>query len=297
MAAPDPEVVVVGAGFAGLTAALVLGRSQRRVLVLGSGPTRNAEAEHAHNVLTREATPPGELLRLGRAEVAALPSVTLADAEVTAVESADDVRWGVRTADGERVEAPAVLLATGARDTLPDVAGLAALWGRRAHSCPFCDADPYAGRRLLALADEAKAAHSRALLAGWTDQVTVVDPAAVTSIAERDGEVVAALADGTRVAADGVFVGVTPVPRLGPVAALPLARRGPFLAVDGQQRTGLPGLWAAGDCSWRDGDASPGGQVVAAMAAGSRAAIAIVFDRLGVAVPDAPPVTATVPSP
>lgn len=291
MATREAEVVVIGAGFAGLAAAQVLGRAQRQVLVLGSGPTRNAEAEHAHNVLTREGTPPGELLRLGRAEVAALPTVTLTDAEVTAVEAAGEGRLLVRTAAGERVEATAVLLATGARDTLPAVDGLAALWGRRAHSCPFCDAEPYAGRRLLVLADEAKAAHSRALLAGWTDQVTVVDPAAVTSVAEADGEIVAALADGGRVAADGVFVGVTPVPRLDAVAGLPLARRGPFLAVDGQQRTNLPGLWAAGDCSWRDGDASPGGQVVAAMAAGSRAAIAIIFDRLGVTVPDAPPVS------
>lgn len=293
------EVVVVGAGFAGLAAAQVLGRAQCDVLVLGSGPTRNAESAHAHNVLTRDGTAPEELLRLGRAEVAALPAVTLEESHVVAVEPGDAERLRVRTATGAEIGAEVVLLATGARDTLPEVPGLAALWGRRAHSCPFCDAEAYAGRRLLVLAGEAKGHHLSALLAGWTDRVRVVDPAAVAQLDERDEEVAARLADGEVVAADGVFVGVTPVPRVDCVAGMPLARRGPYLAVDGAGRTTHPRLRAAGDCAWRTGDAMPGGQVVAAMAAGSRTAFRIVFDRLGVAPPDPPPIETprTVPDP
>lgn len=284
------EVVVVGAGFAGLAAAQVLGRAQREVLVLGSGPTRNAEAEHAHNVLTRDGTPPGELLRLGREEVESLPTVTVEAAKVQSVQPADSRRLLVQTSEPGVVTAEAVLIATGARDTLPDISGLSELWGRRAHSCPFCDAAAYAGKRILVIADEAKAAHSKVMLRGWTSRVSVVDPSTVVALEQQDDDVVARLVDGLEVAADGVFVGATPRPRIECVAGIPLARRGPFLATDGAGRTSVAGLWAAGDCAWRDGDVSPGGQVVAAMAAGSRAAISIVFDRLGLDVPPPPPV-------
>ena len=291
------EVVVVGAGFAGLAAAQVLGRAQREVVLLGSGPTRNAEAEHAHNVLTRDGTPPDELLRLGTDEVRGLPSVTVRDAHVESVEQGSDDTLRVRLAGGGDIFAEVVLLATGARDVLPDVPGLSALWGKRAHSCPFCDGAAYAGRRLLILADEAKGAHSLALLAGWTDQLTLIEPASVASMTLVDDEVLAQLTDGTTVAVDGVFVGVTPVPRVDSVSLLPLARRGPYLSVDGEGRTSHPLLWAAGDCAWKVGEANPGGQVIAAMAAGARAAAWIVFDRLGIQPPPPPPIEDPADSP
>ena len=284
------EVVVVGAGFAGLAAAQVLGRAQRDVLLLGSGPTRNAEAEHAHNVLTRDGTPPSELLRLGMNEVRALPTVTVEDAHVDTVRHGDGSNFVASLAGGSEVEAEVVLLATGARDILPDVPGLTDLWGKRAHSCPFCDAAAYAGRRVLVLADEERGAHSRALLQGWTDQLTLVDPSAVAHIGLINDEVVAQRHDGSELAADGVFVGVTPVPRVQCVAGLSLDRRGPYLSVDGEGRTSQPGLWAAGDCAWKNGEANVGGQVVASMAAGARAATWIVFDRLGISPPSPPPI-------
>lgn len=286
------EVVVVGAGFAGLAAAQVLGRAQRDVLLVGTGPTRNAEAEHAHNVLTRDGTPPSELLRLGMEEVRGLPTVEIREEHVNTVLHGEgqDERLRVRLAGGEEVVAEVVLVATGARDALPEVPGLQGLWGKRAHSCPFCDAEAYAGQRLLVLADEGQAAMKLRLLAGWTDALTLVDPTDVEHIGLIDGDIVARLQDGSQVIADGVFVGVTPRPRVSCVDELPLARRGPYLAVDGEGRTSRARLWAAGDCAWKDGEANPGGQVVASMAAGARAATWIVFDRLGITPPPPPPV-------
>lgn len=292
MSTRTAEVIVIGAGFAGLAAAQVLGRAQRDVVVLGSGPTRNAEAEHAHNILTRDGTPPAELLRLANAEVASLPTVTLEDAHVRRVvpESIGPLR--VITAAAGEMRAEAVLLSTGARDVLPDVAGLAGLWGSRAHSCPFCDAAAYAGRRVLIVADGPKVMHLQALLSGWTDQLSVLPAAAIANVDRVADTVVVRVADGRELAVDGVFVGVTPNPRVDCVAELALARRGPYVAVDGEGRTSQPRLWAAGDCAWRHGDPGPGGQVVAAMASGSRAAVSIIFDRLGVHVPEPPPVEA-----
>ena len=284
------EVVVVGAGFAGLAAAQVLGRAQREVLLIGAGPTRNAEAEHAHNVLTRDGTPPAELLRLGIDEVRGLRSVTVRTDHVEAVRHGDGESLRVQLASGGEVSAEVVLIATGARDALPDVPGLQELWGKRAHSCPFCDAEAYTGQRLLVLSGETPGRHQMALLAGWTDDLTQVNPEDVAHIGLVDGEVVARLTDGSAVAGDGVFVGVTPAPRVECVAELPLARRGPYLAVDGEGRTSHARLWAAGDCAWKTGEANPGGQVVASMAAGARAATWIVFDRLAIDPPAPPPV-------
>lgn len=284
------EVVVVGAGFAGLAAAQVLGRAQRQVLLLGTGPTRNAEAEHAHNVLTRDGTPPAELLRLGLDEVRRLPTVTVREVHVEAVRHGDGQDLRVELASGEELSAQVVLLATGARDVLPELPGLAELWGKRAHSCPFCDAEAYAGRRLLILSDAFKGEHQMRLLAGWSRDLTRVDPADVAHIGLADGDVVARLHDGRELTSDGVFVGVTPVPRVQCVEGLALARRGPYLAVDGEGRTSNPRLWAAGDCAWKHGEGNAGGQVVASMAAGARAATWIVFDRLGIEPPAPPPV-------
>ena len=296
MEEPTVEVVVVGAGFAGLAAAQVLGRAQREVVLLGTGPTRNAEAEHAHNVLTRDGTPPAELLRLGLDEVRKLPTVTVREEHVDAVRDDDGQHLHVALAGGEELSAQVVLLATGARDALPEVPGLAALWGKRAHSCPFCDAEAYAGRRLLILSDGSKSPHAMQLLAGWTRDLTHVDPADVADIGLAGGDVVARLHDGREMTADGVFVAVTPVPRVQSVAGLPLARRGPYLAVDGEGRTSHPRLWAAGDCAWKHGEGNPGGQVIASMAAGARAATWIVFDRLGIEPPPPPPVEDPVPA-
>lgn len=102
-------------------------------------------------MLTRDGTSPGELLALGIAEFGALPKVTVRDARVAAIEpAADDGLVGglrVRLADGTAIDAEVVVLATGARDLLPEVEGLPKLWGRRVHSCPFCDGEQYAGRR------------------------------------------------------------------------------------------------------------------------------------------------------
>lgn len=293
------EVAVIGGGFAGLQAALVLGRAQRQVVVLGHGPTRNAEAMHTHNLLTREGATPSELLGAGRAEVATLPTVTVQDALVDAVLPPDveGAPLRLQLASGSARTADHVILATGARDALPHIPGLVDLWGRRAHSCPFCDAAPYTGRRLLVLAGQDAAQHQRKLLSGWTDQITVLDPDTVAAIEERDDDVVARTHDGREVLADGVFVATTPLPRLDPVADLELAHRGPYLAVDALQRTTMPGLLAVGDCAWRDGAPAPGGQVVAALAEGATAATTIIIARTGITIPEPPPADASARTP
>src|SRR5688572_1285821 len=121
------DAIVVGGGPAGLSAALSLGRARRRVLVAAAGATRNAPADAAHNVLTRDGTPPAELVRIGREQLAPY-DVTIR--EEWAVEAERTSRGiTVRFEGGDTAESRRIVLATGVRDVLPDLPGFAELWG------------------------------------------------------------------------------------------------------------------------------------------------------------------------
>ncbi|MFC1412997.1 NAD(P)/FAD-dependent oxidoreductase [Streptacidiphilus sp. N1-12] len=135
------DAVVIGGGAAGLNGALMLARSRRSVVVIDSGTPRNAPAEGVHGLLGHDGTPPAELLRLGRAEVRRYGG-TVVSGEVTAAAadpSADgDPRFTVTLADGGTLRARRLLVATGLRDVLPDIDGLAPHWGHSVVHCPYC---------------------------------------------------------------------------------------------------------------------------------------------------------------
>jgi thioredoxin reductase len=128
----------VGGGPAGLSAALMLGRCRRRVLVCDAGEPRNRWSHAVHGFLTRDGTPPAALLRLAREDLRLYETV---DLRTTCVVDAtrDDHGFEVRCADGATHRARKLLLATGVVDELPDIAGLRELYGRSVHHCPYCD--------------------------------------------------------------------------------------------------------------------------------------------------------------
>src|SRR3954453_12800390 len=127
------DVVVVGGGAAGLSAALVLGRARRRVAVIDAGAPRNAPAAHMQGFLSRDGMPPADLLEAGRAEVRAY-GVELIDDEVVTIAGG----FTLGLAGGRSVTARRLLLATGAADALPEVAGARERWGRDFLHCPYC---------------------------------------------------------------------------------------------------------------------------------------------------------------
>jgi thioredoxin reductase len=136
------DAVVIGGGAAGLNGALMLARSRRSVVVIDSGTPRNAPAEGVHGLLGLEGTPPAELLRRGREEVRRYGGNVVAG-EVTSAAPADfsaegDPRFTVTLADGRTLHTRRVLVATGLRDVLPDIPGLARHWGHGAVHCPYC---------------------------------------------------------------------------------------------------------------------------------------------------------------
>jgi thioredoxin reductase len=131
------DAVIVGAGSAGLSAALVLGRSRRRVLVLDGGEPRNAPSSGAHGFFTRDGVSPRELLEIGREQLRAYGGVEYRAAKATGV-SASDGTYEVRLEDGDDVLARKVVLATGVVDELPETPGFRELWGRGVYHCPYC---------------------------------------------------------------------------------------------------------------------------------------------------------------
>src|SRR5512145_1338248 len=131
------DAIVVGAGPAGLSAALILGRCRRRVLVFDMGRPRNARARELHGFLSRDGTPPLQLLRVAREQLRKYRTVALRRGEVTDVRARKEGYTIV--VKGRRLRARFVLLATGVVDHLPDVPDLRRYYGRGVYHCPYCD--------------------------------------------------------------------------------------------------------------------------------------------------------------
>ncbi|HET8648642.1 MAG TPA: NAD(P)/FAD-dependent oxidoreductase [Gemmatimonadales bacterium] len=132
------DCVVVGAGPAGLSAALLLGRCCRSTLVVDSGEPRNRCTAAVHGFLSRDNIAPLELLRIGREQLAPYTTVSIRQGEVTAVDPIDG-EYEVRLASGERYRCRKLLIATGVVDELPELPGIGDLYGHSIHHCPYCD--------------------------------------------------------------------------------------------------------------------------------------------------------------
>ncbi|HJT59451.1 MAG TPA: NAD(P)/FAD-dependent oxidoreductase [Ktedonobacteraceae bacterium] len=132
------DTVIVGAGPAGLSAALILGRCRRHVLICDTGKHRNARAEVLHGYLTRDGIAPTEFLRLGYEQLR--PYDTLEFRHIEVVDAARDGNsFSITLADDTRVTSRTLLLTAGIVDELPNIEGIEALYGKSVHHCPYCD--------------------------------------------------------------------------------------------------------------------------------------------------------------
>ncbi|MBO9627336.1 MAG: NAD(P)/FAD-dependent oxidoreductase [Microbacterium sp.] len=292
------DAIVIGAGPAGLQAALTLGRMHRSTLVLDSGEYRNGTVQHMHNVVANDGTPPADFRAVAREQLAEYPDVefrALAAEEITGAEGA----FTVRLSDGTTVEAARVILATGVADDLPAVPGLEELWGLRAFGCPFCDGHEHAGRPIAVIGAAPRAEHLAGLLGRIASSVTAYPigepysederrmlersgaqvsaaPVRAVSPADDDGVVVATDDGDTTVA--GVFVASGALRQRAPFAAqlgLRMLASG-AIEVDDMGRTSVPGVSAAGDLAHRASLPGPMASVIAAAAAGQLAAVGVI---------------------
>jgi thioredoxin reductase len=280
------DVIVVGGGPAGLSAALILGSSLRSVLVVDAGEPRNAPAEGVHNFLGREGTAPLDLARIGRQEVA---------------------RYGVTVTDGRVVGAARrLVVAGGAVDVLPDVPGLAEQWGHGVVHCPFCHGWEVRDRRIGVLVTSAAGAHQVQMFRALSDDVTafltdpdLVDDTVLAGFSARNIRVVDStvtrvlteggvlsgveLPDGSVVGLDALAAASRVEARVDWAAGLGLTTVqqeangtvfGQVLAVDGLGKTDVPGVSAAGNV------ANAMLTVVGSAAAGTQTGAAVHGDLL-----------------
>lgn len=146
---PDAfDVIIVGGGPAGMSAALTLARCRRKVLVVDSGKPRNHRARAMHGFLTRDGLPPGELKRLSREGLEKYPTVTMIDGLVIDGIATADGRFILVLEDNQRYLARKVLIATGVEDEVPDIPGLDELYGSSVHHCPICDGYEWRDKRI-----------------------------------------------------------------------------------------------------------------------------------------------------
>jgi thioredoxin reductase len=169
------DAVIVGAGTAGLSAALVLGRSRRRVLILDGGEPRNAPAEASHGFFTRDGIHPGEILGIGREQLEPYPSVEYRAGRATEASGIDGA-FEVTLEDGEVVTARKLVLATGVSDVLPERPGFRELWGKGVYHCPYCHGWDVRDRPLAVLENPEVAFQRVALIRNWSrDLVLLTD--------------------------------------------------------------------------------------------------------------------------
>jgi thioredoxin reductase len=289
------DVAVIGGGAAGLSAALVLSRARRKVLVVDAGQPRNAPATHLHGYLSRDGLPPAELLAAGRNEVSSYGGEIVAG---TATELVADGRNGlwVLLAGGERISTRRLLVSTGLRDELPDIPGLRDRWARDVLHCPYCHGHEVRDRRLGVIGGTPGAVRYAQIVRQWTHDVVYFTPPDTLTAADRTQLLARAIGvtegtidqlviddddhlrglqmrDGCVIPRDALFV----PPRFVPNSHL-LVGVGCDVDADGwvtadpTGATSVPGIWAAGNV------VDPRAQVITAAGAGSAAAISLNAD-------------------
>ena len=284
------DCIIVGAGPAGLNAALVLGRARRQVLVLDDAHPRNYATHEMHGVLGHDGLDPADLRDRGRTELGRY-GVDVMTAEVQGAEVLDGT---IRVASSRGTELTrTVLLATGMLDEVPEIPGFDDVWGISAHTCPYCDGFEHRNERLAILAAGARGEHLAVLLRQWSDDVVLlsngphglerdqlerlqalgipINETPVTAVDSDGGHLRRLrLGDGETLDRDALFFYVGWQLRNDVARKLGCqVRDDGSIAVDAGQATTVDRVYAAGNC------ADPKALVPAAAGSGATAAVAI----------------------
>ncbi|RKS79619.1 thioredoxin reductase (NADPH) [Actinomadura pelletieri DSM 43383] len=280
------DVVVVGAGAAGLNAALVLARARRRVAVVDAGEPRNAPSAHMQGFLSRDGMAPAALLEVGRAEVAGY-GAALIEGRVERIEPG----FTVHLVGGAALSARRIVVATGLRDELPDIPGVRERWGADVLHCPYCHGYEVRDQPLAVLGFSPLAVHQALLLRQWSDDVTLVSHTLVLSDEDHErltargvrivnGEIKRVVTDGGRVSGvelvDGrtvrrtaVFLFPHMVPNDGLLTGLGCETANGWVVTDPTGLTSVAGVWAVGNV------VDPRAMVISSAGMGATAAFAI----------------------
>ncbi|WP_367716360.1 NAD(P)/FAD-dependent oxidoreductase [Nitratireductor sp. GISD-1A_MAKvit] len=264
----DHDVIVVGGSYAGMAAALQLARARRRVLIIDGGERRNRAASHSHGFLSRDGDDPATIAMVARRQLQAYPTVSVITGNAVKASGERD-RFVVECADGTHHPGRRVVLATGVRDHLPAIEGMAERWGRSIFHCPYCHGYELNQGRIGVIGSGAMSIHQAELLTEWGDVTFMPNGAPTLDPETRDrlhqrgigietadivrivGEAGVQLADGRALSFSGLFV----APRVEPSGSLsttlgcalhdtPL---GTQIETNAAKETSVPGVYACGD--------------------------------------------------
>lgn len=264
------EVVIIGGSYAGLSAAMALGRAIRKVLIIDGGKPCNRQTPHSHNFLTQDGNTPAEITKLGREQVLAYPTVQLVDDEVTSVQG-ENLQFRIETISGKWIQAKKIIFATGIKDEMPLIDGFAACWGISVIHCPYCHGYEYREEPTGLFMNGEMAFEKARLIRNWTKQLTIFTNGISTIGAAQE----------EKLATMNINIVEIPLKKIehkdgylshlhfmdgGSVALTALYAQVPFvqhcqipanmgcvltdtghLQVDNFQKTSIPGVFAAGD--------------------------------------------------
>ncbi|RUY10673.1 NAD(P)/FAD-dependent oxidoreductase [Mesorhizobium sp. M2A.F.Ca.ET.040.01.1.1] len=266
------DVIIIGGSFAGLAAALQLGRARRKIIVLDTGLQRNRFAGRSHGVLGHDDKPPSDILAAARQQLARYPTIRMVNARADSISGTID-NFSVLTGDGETLSARRLILSYGVVDQMPDVPGFAENWGTSVIPCPYCDGFEVADQHWGLVWSGPQSMNQVRLFHDWTDRLTVfgngldITPEIRADLAGRkvplvDGRITEIARHGSHgatikldtgpdVAVDILFA----QPRNKPSASLHESLglvtvntpTGIALKVDERRETSMPGIYAAGD--------------------------------------------------
>ena len=274
------DVAIIGAGFAGLSAAMQLARARRNICVIDAGKPRNRFATTAHGFLGHDGKTPDEIRNTAIDQLCLYETVDFRNGLVTnamacTLRDKSDPLFGLKLADGSALEARRIILATGVRDHLPEIPGLAERWGKTVLHCPYCHGYEMRDSQIGVLATMPASSHQAMMLPDWgpttyfsqsehipDDEMILamqargitIEHSPIVEILGTAPKIEAVkLADGRTLPIQAIFAGPS-VSMPNPVADmlgcdLDDGPQGPFIAVTPTQESSIPGVFAAGDAS------------------------------------------------
>ncbi len=291
------DCAIIGGGPAGLSAALVLGRAKRKVLLLDEGRPRNAVTHESHGFLTRDGVEPGEFRAIAYQEIRHYSSVEVQEVRVVSVTRQEGYFEAV-TEQGERFQAKTILLATGLKDVLPVIEGIHDYYGKSLFACPYCDGWERRDQPLVVISDSMSPYHVAKVVWNWSrdllvctngqalltaeekeslerNKIQVVEDKIVALVGENGMLEKVVFAEQGESMRTGGFVGGWPVQASALGADLGCEINAQSrLVTDMLNRTTVKGVYAAGDT------ATPFAQLIMAAAEGSKAAAAVNMDLI-----------------
>lgn len=266
------DTIIIGGSYAGLSAALALGRSTRSVLIIDNGQPCNRQTPMSHNFLTRDGIPPSELSMIAREQVLQYPTVHIIDG-LAAEGRATEFGFDIVTDENHTYRGKKLVFATGIQDHLPNINGLADCWGISVIHCPYCHGYEYKKEKTAIIANSERAFHLATLVSNLTPDLTIftngkallddlqlailekngilIIDNPIAEIAHNDGHVThVVLDDGKKIRFSAVYAAVpfTQQSTIPLSLGCELTEPG-YLKVDAMQKTSISGVFACGDNS------------------------------------------------